>query len=212
MIEKVKAKAKEKLARNDAAHDYHHAVRVDNLSNEIRKHEDGDELILRTSSYMHDWCAYLGREAHVGEGALLIIKNELVILEFPLNKLEPVIEVIKHHEDYDFTGKRRKKLSKECLILQDADRLDSLGDIGIARCFYTTAKLGYPLGTIDDMHKLDEPYHISQITSAIQHFYTKLLNLKDSMNTDYARQLAQGRHDSMLKFLDRFKLEWNGKI
>ena len=62
------------------------------------------------------------------------------------------------------------------------------------------------------MKKLREEYHIGQITSAIRHFYTKLLNLKDAMNTKYAKKLAQERHDFMLEFLRRLKSEWSGKI
>jgi uncharacterized protein len=209
--EAIKIKAKERLARNDDAHGYAHAKRVANLAEAIRKHEGGDPLILYAASYMHDWCSHSGREYHVSEPALAEIRNDLLGMKFPSEKLEPLIYVIRQHEDYDF-GKKEKSLSKECLIFQDADRLDALGAIGIARCFFTTSSLGYPLGTPDDMHELDEPHHIGQITPAIQHFYTKLLKLKGNMNTEYARQIAQGRHDVMVKFLRRFKLEWEGKM
>jgi len=210
MIEKIKGRARERLAQNDDAHGYFHAERVDNLAREIREHEGGDPLILTTSSYMHDWCSCGGREYHVSEEALAEIRSELVVVRFPPDKIDPVIEVVRHHEDYDF--KEKQRLSRECLVFQDADRLDALGAIGIGRCFYTSKSLDCPFGTPDDMHELEESYHVGQITSAIQHFYTKLLHLKDAMNTEHARKVAEGRHDFMLEFLERFKLEWNGDI
>ena len=211
MIETVKEKAKLRLAKNDNAHGYHHVERVANLAEEIRKQEGGDPLVIATSCYMHDWSAFKGREYHVSEEAMIEIRADLETLHFPIDKIEPIIEAIRHHEDYDF-GKKGPKLSKECQILQDADRLDALGAIGIGRCFYTSAKLDKDFGTPDDMERLEEDYHIGQVNSAVQHFYTKLLNLKDAMNTEYARKLAKERHDFMVEFLRRLKSEWSGEI
>ena len=211
MIETIKKKAKLRLAKNDGAHGYYHAERVANLAEEIRKKEGGDKIVIAASCYIHDWSAHKGRKYHVSDEALKEIRIMLEALKFPKNKTKQVIEVIRHHEDYDFR-KKRQKLSKECQILQDADRLDALGAIGIGRCFYTTATLGKPFGTPDEMKRLKEDYRIGMVTSAVQHFYTKLLNLKDIMNTKYARKLAQERHNFMIEFLRRLKLEWTGKI
>lgn len=214
MIERIRTRARERLeqlARSDDAHNYFHSERVANLAGAIREHEGGDALIISAASYMHDWCSCKGREYHVSEPALSEIRNELVALQFPRGKLEAVIDAVRHHEAYDFHGKEQP-LSQECLILQDADRLDAIGAIGIARCFYTSPLLGCLLGTPDDMHDLNERYSVGQLTPAIQHFYTKLLYLKDAMNTGYAKQIAQERHDFMVRFLERFKLEWYGEI
>ncbi|MEK6812073.1 MAG: HD domain-containing protein [Nanoarchaeota archaeon] len=213
MIEKIKKLARIKLANNDDAHGFIHVERVANLAEEIRKHEGGDKLIIATASYMHDWCTSKGRAYHVGEEAMREIRADLTTLNFPNDSgsLEAVIDAIRNHEEYDFK-KAGKKFSKECQILQDADRLDAMGAIGIGRCFFTTAKLNEPFGTPEDMSKIGEDYSVGQITSGVRHFYTKLLNLKDSMNTEYARNLAKERHDFMVEFLDRLKLEWLGKI
>ncbi len=211
MIEKVKEKAKLRLANNDDAHGYNHAERVANLAEEIRKHEGGNQLVITASCYTHDWCSYKGREYHISDKAMEEIRADLEALNFPKDKIKLVIEAVFHHEDYGFR-KKGGKLSKECQILQDADRLDALGAIGIGRCFFVTAKLNEPFGTPDEMEGLEEDYHVGQITSAIRHFYTKLLNLKDSMNTKYARNLAKERHIFMIEFLRRFKMEWSGKI
>ena len=140
VIEAVKQKAFEHLSRNDNAHGFEHAQRVFNLATAIQRHGGGEPLVIGTSAYMHDWCAYKGRTYHVGPQAMTEIRTELVDLRFPVEKIEPVIEVIRHHEDYDFK-KLREKPAKECQIIQDADRLDAIGAIGIARCFYTSASL-----------------------------------------------------------------------
>jgi uncharacterized protein len=207
MLERIKSRSIQLLDNNDKAHDYIHAERVANLAKEIQQREGGDEFVILASSYVHDWYASEGREYHVSDEALDLMRKELLDLEIPPKLVDTIIEVVMHHEDYTDGS----HLSIECQILQDADRLDALGAIGIARCFYTTACLNEPLGTPEDMHRLEEDYHIGQITSAVRHFYTKLLNLKNSMNTDYGRKLAQERHDFMLEFLDRFKLEWKGQ-
>ncbi|KHO47774.1 MAG: hypothetical protein QT00_C0002G0436 [archaeon GW2011_AR5] len=205
-LDKIKRKAKKELDRNDNAHGYRHALRVENLAREIWKREGGDWAVISAACLMHDWLSHKGRVYHVSEPALREIRKELTGFGFPEDKIEAVIEAIRHHEDYS-----GRKLSKECLILQDADRLDAIGAIGIARCFYTTALLGYPFGTPEEMRPLEKKYHIGQITPAIQHFYTKLVHLKKNMNTPYAKKLAQERHDFMLEFLRRFKMEWEGK-
>lgn len=210
ILEKIDARARNALVRNEDAHGYEHVVRVNNLAREIWKKEGGDWIVISAACFMHDWLSHKGRIYHISEPALSIIRKELVKTGFPKEKIELVADAIRHHEDYD--PKNKARFSKECLILQDADRLEALGAIGIARCFYTTAKLGFPMGTPNDMHELKEKYHIGLITSAVQHHYTKLLHLKDSMNTPYARKLALERHDFMLEFLRRFRLEWEGKI
>ncbi len=141
--------------------------------------------------------------AHIGRNKGRSVSSKL---SFWKNRL--CYNVIRHHEDYDPANKTR--LGKECLILQDADRLDALGAIGIARCFYTSSRLGVQLGTPSDIHRTTKHYRIEHVTPAIQHFYEKLLQLKDGMNTAYAKELAQGRHDFMVEYLERFRREWRG--
>jgi len=139
MIESIKEKAKIILAQNDDAHGYWHAERVANLSEQIRRHEGGDQLIIETASYMHDWCVHKGREYHISNKAMEEIRCVLYAANFPQDKGDSVIDAIKHHEDYNFNGKW-KRLSIEGQILQDADRLDALGAIGIGRvlfCIFT---------------------------------------------------------------------------
>ncbi len=211
VIEAVKSRARVKLEQSDDAHGYNHAERVANMAESIRAHEGGNQLIIAIACYTHDWFASKGRAYHISDEALREIRTNLETLKVPETTINPVIEVIRHHEDFDF-GKRGTTLSKECQIVQDADRLDALGAIGIGRCFFTKAKLNQPFGTPEDMKRPKGDYDDKEVSSAIQHFYTKLLNLADNMNTDYARKLAKGRHDFMVEYLRRFGLEWAGKI
>ena len=113
MKERIKARAMERLAKNDDAHGFSHAERVAALAEEIRKHEGGDGLVVFAASYMHDSFCHGGRESHASEKALPGIKKELLALEFPADKAEAVLDAIRHHEDYDFHDKKTAKEAEQ---------------------------------------------------------------------------------------------------
>jgi uncharacterized protein len=101
----------------------------------------------------------------------------------------------------------------EGFIVQDADRLDAIGAIGIGRAFAYGGYRNRPMRdpeTANQMHATFEEYKNSK-SATINHFYEKLLLLKDKMNTATAKQIAEARHEVMVKFLERFMLEWEGK-
>ncbi len=217
MIEQIREKAKIALKRNDGAHDYNHSYRVEQLASAIQMHEGGEIEVIIPACYVHDWGCYMGREEHVSTAALDEIRTELEDIGLSGERLENVLEAVRFHEEYDFSGKHLP-VSKECMILQDADRLDALGAIGIARSFYVTGTLfgagneRCVLGTPEDMHKGDQEYNVGDLTPAVQHFYDKLLCLRDVMNTEHGRKIAEGRHQYMVEFLERFKREWKGEL
>ena len=104
-----------------------------------------------------------------------------------------------------------KMKTKEGMIVQDADRLDAMGAVGIARCFATGAKLNreiYNPKIKPKLHKSFEEYKKARSTS-INHFYEKLLLLKDLMNTKTAKKIAKERHKFMEQFLNKFFKEWD---
>ena len=110
-------------------------------------------------------------------------------------------------------GFNKEKISEEGQIVQDADRIDAIGAIGIARCFTYGGKKGFliydPDVGIVEMES-EEQYRNSKKHS-INHFYEKLLKLKDTMNTDGGRAVAEGRTVYMENFLEQFYAEWEGK-
>lgn len=211
MLGKVREIAEAQLKRADSAHDFVHAERVANLARKIAEAEGADEFVVAVSCYMHDWGTYNGREYHTSEACMGEIECALRKIGFPEGKLRQVVEAVRHHETYGF-GKEKKDISLEAKILQDADRLDSMGAIGIGRNFYTSGLLKTPFGTPDTMKRRKEDYHVGQIGDPMEHFHTKLLNLKDAMNTEYARRLALDRHNYMVGFIERLKKEWNGEL
>jgi uncharacterized protein len=103
--------------------------------------------------------------------------------------------------------------SLEGFIVQDADRLDAIGAIGIARAFVYGGYKNRPLYDPDSppqMHQTFEQYKNSK-SATINHFYEKLLLLKDMMNTNTAKRIAEQRHEVMVRFLSQFMDEWEGK-
>jgi uncharacterized protein len=125
---------------------------------------------------------------------------------------QQVCEIISHISFKGASVENRMN-SLEGFIVQDADRLDAIGAIGIGRAF---AYGGYKNRPMYDphlppqMHATFEQYKNSK-SATINHFYEKLLLLKDMMNTDTAKRIAQARHEIMLRFLDQFMKEWDGK-
>lgn len=123
-----------------------------------------------------------------------------------------VIEIIAHLS-FKGAGVENKIDTIEGMIVQDADRLDAIGAVGVGRAFAYGGYKGRPLYDPDSppqAHRSFEQYKNSR-SATINHFYEKLLLLKDRMNTPAAKRMAEERHDFMLKFLDQFMREWDGK-
>ncbi len=127
-------------------------------------------------------------------------------------KIEQILFIIKHIS-FKNKGETIEK-TKELEIVQDADRLDAMGTIGIARTFNFGGYKNNPIYNPDiqsNVHQTKEEYKKSNGTT-INHFYEKLLLLKNLMNTDKGRELAEERHSFMLVFLEQFYKEWNSGL
>ena len=204
---------KDATAGDSTGHDFYHAVRVKRLAVLIGQDDAADLDVLIAAAYLHDIAR--GEERvengrivndHVVAG-MRCAREVLPRIGFPKDKIAQVVECIRHHEDYRW-DEEGVKLSKEALILQDADRLDAIGAIGIARSFAYGGAIGRPLW--DPEEEPGEFQHGVVSRSTLHHFYEKLLRLKDIMNTDLGRKLAEERHAYMEDFLARFKREWEG--
>jgi uncharacterized protein len=213
-IAKLDKSIKRKFSK-DTAHDIYHLYRVYTLALKIQKKEGGDRLVIGVAAFLHDihrmMQAETGKFCHPKD-SLPIIKQLLTSVGFPKDKFARVLHVIEHHEEYSFSYNGRTVHDTETLIVQDADNLDAMGAIGIARTFAFSAQLKVPMWNPDidkktkhyDEHKTDK--------TVLDHFHNKLLRLKDTMSTKTAKSIAKGRHEYMKEYVDRFKKEWNGKL
>jgi len=203
---------KEKLEGAEAGHDWFHIERVWKLSKKIAEKEGGNLEVIELSALLHD---IADPKFHNGDEtlALKISQNFLEELHVEGELIEQVLFVIKN-----ISFKNRAEAPEnpplELQIVQDADRLDAIGAIGIARTFNFGGfknNLMYHPEIKPNLGMNKEEYKKSNGTT-INHFYEKLLLLKDLMNTETAKRIASERHDFMLQFLDEFYKEWNVEL
>ena len=200
---------KEKLEGAEAGHDWFHIERVWKLSKKIAEKEGGNLEVIELSALLHD---IADPKFHNGDEtlALKISQNFLEEIHVNAKLIEQVLFVIKN-----ISFKNRAEAPEnpplELQIVQDPDRLDAIGAIGIARTFNFGGfknNLMYHPEIKPNLGMNKEEYKKSNGTT-INHFYEKLLLLKDLMNTETAKKIASERHDFMLQFLDEFYKEWN---
>lgn len=211
----LKNEVKKFLGKDSGGHDYYHSERVFNNALTLRESEGGDELVIGCAALVHDICRPWEKEtgkSHFGGEALEIIRTLLKKVDIDSKVIQQILDVVREHDIYNWTGGNKSK-PLEVQIIQDADRLDAIGAIGIARVFAFGGGhdrlMWEPQENLDfTSNFVDSPSHKS---SSIAHFYEKLLKLKDSMNTATGLKLAQGRHEYMEKFLDQFFAEWKGE-
>ena len=203
---------KEKLEGAEAGHDWFHIERVWKLSKKIAEKEGGNLEVIELSALLHD---IADPKFHNGDEtlALKISKDFLEEIHVEGELIEQVLFVIKN-----ISFKNRAEAPEnpplELQIVQDADRLDAIGAIGIARTFNFGGfknNLMYHPEIKPNLGMNKEEYKKSNGTT-INHFYEKLLLLKDLMNTETGKKIASERHDFMLQFLDEFYKEWNVEL
>lgn len=202
---------KERLQNAEAGHDWFHVERVYKNSLLIATQEECDLNIVKLAALLHD---IADSKFHNGDETI----GPKVAREF-LESQKASEEVISHVvniiENISFKGGNfeKKFTSKELEIVQDADRLDAIGAIGIARTFNYGGFKNRPLylpDTAPNLHMTKEEYKNSEAPT-LNHFYEKLLLLKDKMNTETGKKIALERHKFMENFLSQFYAEWEGE-
>lgn len=194
-----------------SGHDWWHAYRVWKMATHIGKKEKADMFIVELAALLHDIADY---KLHDGDEEIGP-KTATKWLE-SLGVDEKVIQhICQIMRDASFKGANVRTQMKtiEGEIVQDADRLDAIGAIGIARTFAYGGHKGseiYDPNVKPIMYNSFEEYK-SNTPPTISHFYEKLLLLKNLMNTKTAKSLAEGRHKYMENFLKKFYKEWEGK-
>ena len=200
---------KEKLHGAEAGHDWFHIERVWKLSKKIAETENCNLEVVELSALLHD---IADPKFHGGNETLALkISQDFLENQNVSNTIMEQVLFIIQNISFKNRGEAPKDLPIELKIVQDADRLDAMGAIGIARTFNFGGfknNLMYHPEIPPKLNMTKEEYKKNEGTT-INHFYEKLLLLKDLMNTEKGKELAQERHDFMQKFLDEFYKEWN---
>lgn len=208
LLAQAEAFAREALAHDSSGHDWSHVERVRRVAQTIAREERADSFICELAALLHDVADY--KIAGDEETGLARVRGWLEAHYAEPQTTERVMAII---ATMSFAGGARPPMTTlEGQVVQDADRLDAIGAVGVARAFaYGGAKgrsMYDPAQGAREQMSVEE--YRSQPAPTINHFYEKLLLLKDRMNTSYARAMAEERHQFMLAFLDQFYAEWDG--
>lgn len=200
------------ICKDDATgHDWWHIQRVYNNAMLINQKENADKFVITLIVLMHDLYDHKFYKGNIEEKLKETIK-ELNIYNYVQET--DIENIINSCVNLGFSANMttKKELSIEGKIAQDADRLDALGAIGIARTFMYGGKRERVMYDPDNNELVDEEeYKQNGSKTTISHFYDKLLKIKDLMNTETAKMIAQERHQYLENFLEEFFDEWNGR-
>lgn len=195
---------KELSSSGDSAHDIHHILRVVKNAKQILENEPADEEIVIAAAWLHD-CVIVPKDHPDRKKASTLAAQKaaefLSGLEFPSGKIEGVKHAVEAHS---FSAEIPPK-TIEAKIVQDADRLDAIGAIGIARCLMIGGKLDRPLYNPEDL--LSENREPNDGKWTIDHFYEKLFKLPITMHTETAKNEAKRRVQFMEQYLQELKRE-----
>ena len=207
-IDHIKAFAKKCFSNSNGSHNWEHTGRVYNLCMHIGQKERADLEVLKIAAYLHDigrpWQdKSKGTVCHAEKGAEMA-KSFLEDYEIPEDREQNIIHCIRSHR---FRGNLRPE-TLEAKVLFDADKLDAIGAIGIARAFQFAGEVGARFHNPAVKPEDTEPY--TEEDTGYREFKVKLTKIKDRMLTDEGRRMAQERHVFMEKFFKRFLEEHKG--
>ena len=210
VLVQIKKEAKRYFENAKGSHDWEHTKRVCNLCIHIGKEEKADIGVLKLAAILHD----IGREyqdktngrvCHAEKGALLA-RELLEKYAMDKERIDKVIHCIECHR---FRGDRIPQ-SKEARVLYDADKLDSIGAVGIGRAFLFAGEVGAQLHNIGVDVEKTKPY--TKEDTAYREFMVKLKKVKDKMLTEEGKRIAEERHAFMEEFFDRLNKEVEGNL
>lgn len=211
IIARTKEFVKQTLKNAEGGHDWFHTQRVYNNSLHIAAKETVDDFVVSLGALLHD---IADSKFHDGDETIgpQLAREFLFKQNVDSNSIEHVINIIENMSFKSSLDGERNFSSPELKVIQDADRLDAIGAIGIARCFnyggYKNRKLFDP--SIKPNLNLSKEEYKTSDAPTINHFYEKLLLLKDMMNTKTGKQIAEKRHEFMKNYLEQFYKEWDG--
>jgi uncharacterized protein len=203
---------KETLNEAEGGHDWWHVYRVRKLAIRIGEEENADLFVVQLAALLHDIAdpKFNDGDEEIGPRLAREFLNRLEVAQEITDHVDAIIRNISFHKTFEHQNFN----SLELQVVQDADRLDAIGAIGIARTFNYGGHKNFPLYDPDikpETHQNKESYKKSQAPT-LNHFYEKLFLLKDMMNTKTGKQMAEERHRFMEVFVERFLREWDGVV
>lgn len=196
----VAAGVREHLAADASGHDMHHVWRVFRLGQRFAGRLDADRTVVGCAALTHDLHRTLGDGTGCDpEETLSEVERILADAGVAGERIEAVRHCVAVHDDLAFRGEDPRPRSLEAEILRDADNLDAMGAVGVARTFAFGGVHGTPLWDPD-----------GEVYSQLYHFEDKLCRLRDELHTEPARELAEDRHEFLETFVERFRAEWHG--
>lgn len=199
------------LMNAEGGHDWWHIYRVWKLAMHIAKEEKADLFIVEMGALLHDIAdsKFNDGDEEIGPKKAIRFMHSLNLDNITISHIEAVIRNISFHKTFD----KKKFDSLELRVIQDADRLDAIGAIGIARAFNYGGHKNFKLydPSIKPEKYLNKEAYKKSDAPTINHFYEKLFLLKDMMNTTTAKKLAEKRHAYMEMYIAQFMDEWEGK-
>ena len=207
LAEKIRSRVAplyEKAIPYDPCHDRYHVDRVARNAQAIARAEGADAEVCVAAAYLHD----LDRGG--SKDAIADARTHLDAIGAPAAWRDRVLEAVERHQDKSFAPGGKRAMSIEAAVLGDADKLEAIGAIGIARAFSFGGLKGRALW---DGAPTDVPdvYVSGKMGTTLQHFYDKLLRLQDDFNTETGRRLGKARTEFLRVYLDQFFAEWNAK-
>lgn len=205
LIEQCERQVREIYESFDASHDWQHIERVRQNAALILKKEQADAFLVEIAVLLHDVSDPKYKKD--GEDLETDILNELDLSGNQRKKIKQIIDSVSFKGGNGIAAE-----SIEAKIVQDADRLDAIGAVGIARTFAFGGAKGRKLYDWQEQprQKMTEEEYRAKPTSSATHFYEKLLLLKDHMNTETGKHIAEERHQFMISFLEQLKKETDG--
>jgi uncharacterized protein len=212
IIEATIAFVKSELKNAEGGHDWFHIERVYKNTLLIAKHEGVDLTVVSLAALLHD---IADPKFHNGDETIGPRVASAFLLKHNVDSeiIEHVTQIIENMSFKNTFDLNASFTSKEMEVVQDADRLDAIGAIGIARCFNYGGFKDRPLYNpeIEPNLNMTKAEYKASKAPTINHFYEKLLLLKDQMNTKTGKRIASDRHKYMEGFLKQFYAEWEGK-
>lgn len=209
LIQNIQQLVFERFQHEHSGHDHHHIDRVFRMASHLQKKEGGNLEIIQLAALLHDISDHKLNGGKLNDGSR-VAKEILQSYNADSVLTEQVCAII---DRVSFKGAmvRDDMPTLEGKIVQDADRLDAMGAIGIARAFTYGGSKGRPPfdpGINPVMHQSFKTYAAGE-SHTINHFYEKLLLLKNRLHTKTAKLIGEERHEIMVRFLDQFMKEWN---